>query len=57
MSSKVWCLGQRINFDEIEPKYGNLKIEVLTNDFAKISKIEWNDALKKSKFIYQVNSD
>ena len=55
MSSKEWSLGGKTSIDEIEPKFDNLKVEVLTNEFAKISKIQWNDTLKKSKFIYQVN--
>lgn len=55
MSSKEWSLGQMTNMADIKPKFDNLKIEVLTNEFAKISKKQWNDTLKKSKFIYQVN--
>ena len=54
MSSKQWCLGEICIMDEIEPKFENLKIEVLNNEFAKISKIQWNDTLRKCKFICKV---
>ena len=54
MSSKEWSLGEISSFDEIAPKFANLKVEVLSNQFAKITKIQWNDTLRKAKFIYQV---
>eukprot|EP00486_Rosalina_sp_Unknown_P004608 CAMPEP_0201575490 /NCGR_PEP_ID=MMETSP0190_2-20130828/20709_1 /ASSEMBLY_ACC=CAM_ASM_000263 /TAXON_ID=37353 /ORGANISM="Rosalina sp." /LENGTH=239 /DNA_ID=CAMNT_0048005165 /DNA_START=89 /DNA_END=808 /DNA_ORIENTATION=+ len=51
--SEQWCLGEPICNHEIEPKYANLKVEVLCNEFTKLSKIQWNDTLKKSQFILQ----
>ena len=54
MSSKQWCLGEKTSIDEIDPKFANLKLEVLNNQFAKITKTEWNDTLRKAKFVYQV---
>lgn len=50
----VWTSGSKIIFDNIKPKYSNLKDEVLNNKYAKISKKAWNDTLKKCKAIFKV---
>ena len=50
----VWKYGCKIIFDDIKPKYNNLKDEVLNNTFANISKRGWNDTLRKCSAIFKV---